>query len=336
VDISRRKRRILQEIVSLYTLYGDPVGSKLLGELLGEISVSSATIRNDMADLTSMGYLEQPHTSAGRVPTVLGYRYYVDNLLKTSPLTEEERAYVDSLIEGMDPDPEKSAELAARCLVRLTGLAAIATTPRGGDIRITRFELLRCGKYNVAVIGITGIGGIRVRVSRVPAEVTPEQLEKICRILNENMIFVSAEDVTSQLLTSIHRRFGQDADIGSPILAAAAALTESMSEVRVFTDGQQQLLSFTELDESIRSLLELFSDSEALSRSLEISSAMRVFVGDAFGIDRLGMVIGRYSAAGGRYGALAAVGPVRMDYGFVIPRLSYLQDKMSAELTSPN
>jgi len=334
LDISRRKRRILQEIISLYTLYGDPVGSRLLGELLDGVSVSSATIRNDMAELTALGLLEQPYTSAGRVPTVSGYRYYVDNLLRTTPLSDDEKQFIDGAIEGMDPDPNKSAELAARALVKLTRLAAIATTPRGGNIRITRFEMIRCGKYNIGIIGITGIGGIRSRVCRVQKELSAAQIEEISSILNRTLIFVSPEDVEPRL-TQLKSEIGDDYALYHPVLSAAVSIIESLAEVRVFTEGQQYLLSYAELEGTLRPLMETLTDSEAVCRCIDDNDLMRVYVGDAFGIDRLGMVIGRYSAAGGRHGALAVTGPVRMDYGYVIPRLSYFLERLSAELTSP-
>ena len=334
MDISRRRRRILQEIISLYTLYGDPVGSKLLEQILEEISVSSATIRNDMAELTSLGLLEQPFTSSGRVPTVMGYRYYIDNLLRLTPLEEGERQFIDRAIDGMDPDPGKAAELAAQTLVKLTGLASIVTTPRGGNIQITRFELMQCGKYNIGVIGVTGIGGIRSRVCRLQQELSDEQLERFTDDLNRNLLFISFEDITVQRLERIKRDVADENELFSPILTAAVSIIRSLSEVRVYIDGQQHLLSFSELEDSVRQLLELFSDSQALCRYIEGSSSLRIHVSDAFGIERLGMVIARYSATGGRFGEMAVTGPTRMDYGFIIPRISYFRDRMSAELTS--
>jgi len=334
MDISRRKRRILQEIISLYTLYGDPVGSKLLGQMLDEISVSSATIRNDMAELTSLGFLEQPYTSSGRVPTVSGYRYYIENLLRIVPLKEEEKEFIDRTVDGMDPDPGKAAELAAQSLVKLTGLAAIVTTPRGGNIQITRFELIRSGKFNVGVIGITGIGGIRSRVCRLHGDISDTQLRRFSDELNRHLLFISFEDISSGRLDRVRSDLAEEYDLFSPILSAALSIISSLSEVRVYIDGQQHLLSFSELEDSVRRLLELFSDSQNLCRQMEGSSSFRILVADAFGIERLGMVVGRYRATGGRYGEMAVTGPTRMDYGFVIPRLSYFRDRMSEELTS--
>lgn len=337
MDISRRKSRILQEIVSLYTMYGDPVGSKLLNELLEEISVSPATIRNEMAELTSMGFLEQPYTSAGRVPTVSGYRYYVDKLLRIKPLTPDEKKYIDTTTKEMDTDPYKAAEQAAKSLVELTDLAAIATTPKG-DVQITKFQIVRSGKYNLAVLGITSIGGIRSRMCRVAEDLSEKQLAAVTAIINDHLVFVSPEDITANLLATINALLGNDATLYAPVVSAAVVIIKGASDIKVYTEGQQHLLMYQELDASIKELLELFSDNDAMSRRLETNDPLRVFVGDepgAFGIESLGLVMGKYRAAGGRQGVLAVAGPVRMDYGLVIPRLSYFRDRMSVALTNP-
>lgn len=335
MDISKRKSLILQKIVALYTASGDPIGSKIINELLDEVSVSSATIRNEMAELTALGLLAQPHTSAGRVPTVEGYRYYVENLLRIKPITEVEKEYINQTTLEMDADPDKAAEQAAKTLATITGLAAIATTPKGGNVQVTHFELMRSGRYNLAVLGVTSIGGVKSRVCRVVEELSEQQLGAITAVINDHLVFVSPEDINAEMLAMIRALLGSDATLYAPVLSAAVAIIRSASEVKVFTEGQQHLLTYQELDGHIKDLLELFSDNDAMRSRLDTNEPLCVVVGDAFEIERLGVVMGRYRAAGGRHGALAVAGPVRMDYGYVIPRLSYFRDKMSAALTNP-
>ena len=142
MTVDDRKRRVLEAIVALYGMDGEPVGSSLLSEYL-DMAVSSATLRNEMAALTKLGLLAQPHTSAGRVPSPQGYRYYVDHLLQDIPaLDPESRRTVDSLFYNMDIEPEKLAQSAARALADLTGVAAAATTPRADDLCIAHFEVV--------------------------------------------------------------------------------------------------------------------------------------------------------------------------------------------------
>lgn len=337
MDISRRKMMILQKIVSLYTLSGDPVGSKILSQFIDEFSLSSATLRNEMAELTGLGLLEQPHTSAGRVPTTLGYRYYVDHLVSLKDLTKKEKEFIDQAVGAMDADPDSAAEEAAKTLADLTGLAALATTPGGGNIQITYYYIVPAGRFNLAVIGITGIGGVKSRVCRVEEELDEAAIKQAMDALNKYLVFVSSADVDDSLLEAVNMELSPNDSLFAPIVTAAVAIIRNAEEVRVFTGGQQHLLSFPELDSHIKELLELFSDDSAIQQ-LDTNEPLKVFVGDepgSLGIDSLGIVMGRYRAAGGRHGALAVAGPVRMDYGFVIPRLIYFRDRVSASLTSP-
>lgn len=337
MDISKRKMVIMQKIVSLYTISGDPVGSKILSELLDEISVSSATLRNEMAELTGLGLLEQPHTSAGRVPTNLGYRYYVDHLIKLKNLTPQERQYIDEATDTMDADPDAAASEAVRALAGITGLAAIATTPSGGNIQITHYYIVRAGRYNLAVLGITSVGGVKTRVCRVEEELDDAVMQHIEDTLNRHLIFISSEDVGDDVLEAVSMELSPNDGLYAPVILAAVAIIKSAAEVKTYSEGQEHLLTYPELDSHIKELLEIFSDDTAI-RQLDASEPLKVFVGDepgSFGIDSLSIVMGRYRAAGGRHGALAVAGPVRMDYGFIIPRLSYFRDKMSAALTSP-
>ena len=338
MDIGRRKSIILSKIVSLYTDSGDPVGSKILNQFLDDISVSSATIRNEMAEMTALGLLEQPHTSAGRVPTAQGYRYYVDHLLRVYPLREEEKKSIDETIAEMDSDPDRAADEAARSLADLTGLAAITTTPKGGNVQITHYEIFKTGKYNIALVGVTSVGGVKTRVCRVRREFNAQQLAKLEEILNRSFVFVSPEDLTAARTQEAMAELGDRAGLSIPVFMAACTIIRSAQEVRVYTDGAEKLLAYREFDSHIRELLELFSDAEQMREHLDADEPLKVYVGDepgAFGMDSLGVVMGKYRASGGRHGVLAVAGPVRMNYGFIIPRVSYFRDRVSAALTNP-
>ena len=164
-----RKQRILEAIVALYANDGEPVGSGLLANYF-DMALSSATLRNEMAALTKLGLLEQPHTSAGRVPSAQGYRYYLDHLIdapKSGTLPEKDRRRIDDLFAAMDAEPEKLVPAATRCLADMTGCAAAATTPQAPDLCIAHFEVVQVGRYSAAVLAVTSAGGVRTRVARV-------------------------------------------------------------------------------------------------------------------------------------------------------------------------
>ncbi|MEA4911915.1 MAG: heat-inducible transcriptional repressor HrcA [Oscillospiraceae bacterium] len=338
MNISNRKRLILQTIIALHIDSGDPVGSKILNQFLDSLSVSSATLRNEMAEMTEMGLLEQPHTSAGRVPTVEGYRYYVDNLMRPAPVTDDERAYIRDAVAAMDSDPDNAAAEAAKTLSQLMDLVSITTTPAGGNVQITHYEVMKTGRYNLAVMGVSSIGGVKSRVCRTARELSDAQIAAVEAVLNDHMVFVSQEDVTPERIALVNAFLGADARICAPAISAAAAIIKSAGEVHVYCDGQDKLLAYPELDGHIRQLLGLFSDLDSLRRWLNYPEPMKIIVGDetgTFGMGDLSLVVGRYRAAGGRYGALSVAGPVRMNYGFIVPRLKYFCDYISDALTNP-
>ena len=174
MTMDARKQRILEAIVAIYSTGGEPVGSGLLASHF-DMALSSATLRNEMAALTKLGLLEQPHTSAGRVPSPKGYRYYLDHLLEAPAaiaLSAADRENIDRLFADMDVEPEKLAQSAARALADYTGCAAVATTPQAEDLCIAHFEVVQVGRYSAAVLAVTSSGGVRTRVARIHTGLT--------------------------------------------------------------------------------------------------------------------------------------------------------------------
>ena len=167
MTMDARKQRVLQAIVALYGLEGEPVGSSVLANYF-DMAVSSATLRNEMAALTKLGLLEQPHTSAGRVPSAKGYRYYLDNLLTDDqPLDRVTRARVDAVFASLDHEPEKLAQGAAKALAAISGCTAAVSTPCAEDLCIAHYEVVQVGRSAAAVLAVTTAGYVRTRVARV-------------------------------------------------------------------------------------------------------------------------------------------------------------------------
>lgn len=198
MTMDARKQRILEAIVAIYSTGGEPVGSGLLASHF-DMALSSATLRNEMAALTKLGLLEQPHTSAGRVPSPKGYRYYLDHLLEAPAaiaLSAADRENIDRLFADMDVEPEKLAQSAARALADYTGCAAVATTPQAEDLCIAHFEVVQVGRYSAAVLAVTSSGGVRTRVARIHTGLTREDADEMARLLNSSLTFVAPEDLT--------------------------------------------------------------------------------------------------------------------------------------------
>lgn len=334
MDISSRKQLILTKIVALHTDSGDPVGSHLLQEYLDTVSVSTATLRNEMAQLTAMGLLQQPHTSAGRIPTEMGYRYFLNNLIRLiDPTTREKRSISDE-IEQMDSDPDKAAEMAAVSLAKLSGLGAVTTTPVGTEMQMSYYELIKIGRYDTAVMGVTNLGAIKSRVCRTADELTVQELAKIQAALNSSLRFVSSDDVTDELLAKILADTDAGSESAKTVIEAAAQLLHSLGEVRVSRAGQRNLLRFWELSDKVDQVVRLFEEKDRLAKLLSKDGDIDCYVGSEIGesYSALSMVVGRYRVAGGGHGGVAVIGPVRMDYTRIIPELKTFCDRMSEKL----
>ena len=175
MTMDARKQRVLQAIVALYGLEGEPVGSSVLANYF-DMAVSSATLRNEMAALTKLGLLEQPHTSAGRVPSAKGYRYYLDNLLTDDqPLDRVTRARVEAVFASLDHEPEKLAQGAAKALAAISGCTAAVSTPCAEDLCVAHYEVVQVGRSAAAVLAVTTAGYVRTRVARVPHRPLPRE-----------------------------------------------------------------------------------------------------------------------------------------------------------------
>ena len=334
MDISNRKQLILTKIVALHTDSGDPVGSHLLQEYLDTLSVSTATLRNEMAQLTAMGLLQQPHTSAGRIPTEMGYRYFLNNLIRTIAPTSREKRSINDEIEQMDSDPDKAAEMAAVSLAKLSGLGAVTTTPVGTEMQMSYYELIKIGRYDTAVMGVTNLGAIKSRVCRTADELSVQELQKIQNALNGSLRFVSAEDVTDDLLAKVLSDTEEGNRSVKTVISAAAQLLNSLGEVRVSRAGQRNLLRFWELSDKVEQVVRLFEEKDRLARLLSKDGDIDCYVGSEIGdsYSALSMVVGRYRVAGGGHGGVAVIGPVRMDYTRIIPELKTFCERMSEKL----
>ena len=217
MTMDARKQRVLQAIVALYGLEGEPVGSSVLANYF-DMAVSSATLRNEMAALTKLGLLEQPHTSAGRVPSAKGYRYYLDHLLTDDqPLDRVTRARVDAVFASLDHEPEKLAQGAAKALAAISGCTAAVSTPCAEDLCIAHYEVVQVGRSAAAVLAVT------TRVARVRTGLSRENAAALAALLNRNLTFVAPVDLSPRLLAELCSQISPEL---VPVISAAAAILQ--------------------------------------------------------------------------------------------------------------
>ena len=235
MEPAARKRKILAAIVERFIESGEPVGSKSLLADAG-LKVSSATVRNDMAELTDKGYLAQPHTSAGRIPTELGYRYYVDNIMERTPVGENGREYIrEALLRNAD-SPESILQGAADILTRLTGFVAMATTPDGETARIRRISFVPTGAHAGMAVVIASSGVIKTKLFRCEFLLTPEILQVFDKALNETFAGVRLASVNRPFVQTAAAGFGElSLFMTSPLMAVMEA-SEQAARVSVFAE----------------------------------------------------------------------------------------------------
>ena len=327
MPIDDRKQRVLRAIVTLYGAQGEPVGSGLLAQQFGH-AVSSATLRNEMAALTKLGLLEQPHTSAGRVPSAKGYRYYIDHLLDaTACLPPEEQRQVKLLFREMDHDPERLAQSAARALADLTGCCVVATTPKSEDLRIAHYEVMQVGRYTAAVLAVTSAGGVRTRTVKLDVALRPQDAGRLAETLNRYLTFRSAADVRDEQLRAAGQSLGEGGAVYYPVISAAVTLLREAGRANVYLEGQEHLLNCSAYAESFRTLMEFFSDTDALKRYISPKTERTtILLGDElpeYPMPGFCLMTKRYLAGGGLTGAIGIVGSTRMPYREMIPRLEY-------------
>ena len=338
MKLSERKQAILAAVVETYIRTGEPVGSKLLASKLG-FNVSPATVRGDMAWLFEMGYLEQPHTSAGRVPSHLGYREYIDSLMRPAPLTAQERIEIDSLFNVRNPDPDKLLEDAAEALSDYTKCATVTSSITPKTVRIRRLELIEAGSNTVVILLIASNGMIRNKVCRVDFLVNPQLVDFFNKFANSRLAGMGIDEVSSSYLNAMSVNLGEYSRVFNPILAAIFELCKEMGDGQYYVSGGTKLLEYNELGSLVRDLLLMLENRDslqALFASERERANFRIIIGkenQSMELSDSAVVMTGYQVDGVPAGTVGLIGPVRIDYARLIPHLEYFAQTLGELLT---
>ena len=325
MELSARREKILAAVVDAYVQTGDPVGSKGIAAQLG---VSSATVRNEMAELSLLGLLEQPHTSAGRVPSQRGYRLYVDHLMEPRPLEPGEKRLLDSML----------VTNATQALASVTRFAAVSTTPSGRTAFIRAVQFVQTSRRTAMLLLMSSAGTMKNRVFHCDFDLNPEMLRVFFRILNEKLMNRPVADITPAFIQSLAVSLGEMAMLMSSALMALLDVAEDTRETAVCQSGQMNLLFYPEYERgTARRVMDFLErPSELVDLLTQEHGSVRVLIGQESRTPELAgssVVISRYAVGGQDAGALAVIGPTRMEYARVISRLSYLSQTVGKMLT---
>ncbi len=328
-----RKLRILAAVVDEYIVTGEPVGSK---SIMKYINASSATIRNEMAELEKQGYLEQPHTSAGRVPTYSGYRLYVDRLLKTNPLSSEERKLLDEMLPKDEYSEEGIVRSASNALAELTKYATFVSTESPKFSVISKVEVIPTGKRLYVVLMIASNGVIKNRTCRVEIDLTQEHLDYFSKFLRENLEGVPIDLLSEEMLSKLETAMGTYLLTLSPLVRGVFDMTREMAEREVNISGVGNLLQCPDIDNN--DIVTFIDRRNEIRRLLNDSfSGIHVMFSaedDDFVISNSSLISSDFLKDGKVAGHLGLIGPMRIDYRKVIPYVEYFAEKISQMLSS--
>lgn len=330
MELADRKQKILSAIVESFIRTGEPVGSKALINETG-LDVSSATVRNEMADLTNRGFLIQPHTSAGRVPTSQAYRYYIDNILTVTPLSQSGRDYIESTLYQNADSPESILKSASDLVSQFTDLASVATTPDGEESRVHRISFVQTGSHTAMAVVIASNGVIKTKLFRCEFIITPEILEVFDKALNDTFAGVKLSSINKPFIQTAAARFGELSLFMPGVLMAIMDASKSAREVSICHSGYTRLMFMPDIDFiTARGMIEFLNNEHDLARMLEnLPIDTSVSVGPENNRTELALssvVSTRYSVDSKPSGVLAVVGPLRMDYGRVISILESVSE----------
>lgn len=336
MSLSDRKKKILSCVVESYIADGEAVGSKTLQVAL-DFEVSSATIRNEMAALENEGYLIQPHTSAGRIPSQKGYRYYIDNLMEKTELNPRFTQYADSFLRKRAESPESVLNAASTLLTELTGLPSVATTPPEGNSRVHKLRFVQTGRYTGMVVLITSTGMVKSQLFRTEFVLTPDMLRVFDEALNKSFAGLPLKDITKAFIQTTALGFGELSFFMPNVLLAIRDAAKEASHISVAESGMTKLLFLNDFDIfSARDILKFLSDKNNVSELLTMNTGTKVIIGEESGkyeLSNSGIVVSRYNLGGSMAGAVAVIGPQRMSYKDIVSATEYVAEK-SGELIS--
>ena len=339
MELTERKKQILRAIVDSYIRTAEPVGSKTISQLPG-MDFSPATIRNEMADLTSMGLLEQPHTSAGRVPSAAGYRLYVDELMQNYRLSMDETKTINQAMEVKMQEVDKMISQVGKLVSKMTDLPAYAVAARSSQRTVKRFDLILAETGSFILVVMLSDNQVQNKLIRLPLDVSQEDLRLLSAVLNASLTELTADEITLELLAKVTRSAAGAASLVPVIVDYTVELLKK-THSEVYMTGQAKLLGQPEYHDVEKAQEVLTSLDEDVISNLPAtlsSGTTQILVGPenvAKELKDSSVVITKFDIGDGMQGMIGVVGPTRMDYAKITARLSYFAENLGRMFAKP-
>lgn len=338
--LDERKKKILKAIIRTYMETGEPVGSRTISKY-ADLHVSSATIRNEMSDLTDMGYIIQPHTSAGRIPSDKGYRLYVDELMKEK---EEEIAEIRDLMIAQTDKMDKVLKKVAKVLASNTNYAAMVTVPQYSGSTVKFIQLSRVNPQQLVAVVVTDNNVIRNQIIELDEEMDDETILKLNLLLNTNLNGVPIQDINLGMIARLKEQAGMHSSVVATVLdAVAATISVDRDDMEIYTSGATNIFKYPELADKSKAseLISAFEEKQELADLVKEhmsdadNTGLSVYIGEEMPIKTMrdcSVVTATYELGQGMKGTIGIIGPKRMDYENVVDSLKSLKVQLDSLL----
>ncbi|MGI6030753.1 MAG: heat-inducible transcriptional repressor HrcA [Eubacteriales bacterium] len=342
MELSDRKKKILSTIIESYIENAEPVGSRTISKHK-ELDLSPATIRNEMADLEEMGLLEQPHTSAGRIPSHLGYRFYVDTLMKQYQLSMREMEAMKEAMRVKFNELDRIISYAAGCVSQFTGYTSVAVSTAVNKSVIKKVEIVPVDEHNFLLVIVTSEGATKNRMFRVEKGMKPDNLSMLRHFLNLTITDKPANAISMESILSLETAMGENKDVVMPILRFAADAINEMDTDNIHLAGVRKMLQYPEYQDvdKVRDFLSLMEDKRLLGDLFEDAAPEQettVLIGDESRVLQTkdaSIIVCKYNTGQHSDGFIGIIGPTRMDYAKAITSLEYFVKNLNRQLGAP-
>lgn len=342
MQLDNRKMKILELIIDMYIKFGTPISSKTISNLL-EDSISSATVRNEMSILYELGFLEQPHTSSGRVPSQLGYRLYIDKIMKKKSLSEQQINEISSLFNVKNPDYSDLIENAGKLLSQITRCMTVLSSMVCEELIITKVEVVEVANRTLAIIILTSSGIIKSKVCKVDFDLNKNTIEFIYRFVNNVFAGKSVEEISRNYINSLVSNLDGYTIFFTPILYNVFEMCEELHISSFYIDGQTNLLLYKELKEMAVDIIRVLNNNSVITNiinecveNLVEPKKAKVKFGRELKNEELaktGVIICKYDIGNIGIGNILIVGPDRLDYSLLVPWVEYFAKLLSLALS---
>ena len=338
MELSERKVKILQAVIRNYLDTGEPVGSRTISKYT-DLNLSPATIRNEMSDLEEMGYILQPHTSAGRIPSDKGYRLYVDTMMEERVREVDEK--LELVIEKADR-LDKVLKSAAKLLASNTQYAAMISSPQYQGNKVKFLQLSKVDEAQILAVIVTDNNIIKNRMIMIDEPLSEETLLKLNILLNSSLCGMSLKDINLGMIAKLKEQAGIHSDLIAGVVDAVAETIRQDEDLEIYTSGANNIFKYPELadQEKAAEIINLFEEKQPLSNivrdtmeAADPEADIQIYIGSESPVETMrdcSVVTAKYTLDDGMEGTIGIIGPKRMDYDHVVGTLRQLMDQLDS------